>query len=146
MLDIFPCFVNIISNSVGSLFSSLMESFHEHKFFKSVLSAAFLTVIAFYVLFKNILSAPGVMKISYLFFWKLYCLGLHIMDPNPSGISFDVQREVGVMILPVVPARFADVTIFSLLDCSAAFILNPVSIGVLLEDSPFCSTGPCVCP
>lgn len=82
------------------------------------------------------------MKIS----WKLDCLGLHILDQNPSGIRFDVQREVGVMILTVVPARFADVTIFSLLDCSAAFILNPVSIGVLQEDSPFCSTGPCVCP
>lgn len=31
MLDILPCFVNIIPNSVGYLVSSLMESFHEHK-------------------------------------------------------------------------------------------------------------------
>lgn len=59
MLDILPCFVNIISNSVGSLFSSLMESFHEHKFFKSILSAAFLTVIAFCVMFKKISSPWG---------------------------------------------------------------------------------------
>lgn len=145
MLGILPYIVNIISDSVGCLFSSLMESFHEQKFLILSLVYQLLSFIVItFVSCLRKLCLPRVMKI-FLFFWKLYCLGLHILDQDISWVSFYVWCEVEVIILPVVPAWFADVIIFSLLDCSAAFTPNPVSIGVLLEDSPFCSTGPCVC-
>lgn len=56
-------------------------------------------VIPFCVLFKKTLPTQGDEDLSSLFFWKVYRLGLHVLDQDPSRNSFYVQCEVGVIIL-----------------------------------------------